>query len=60
MATFRQAMEYLGYTVKTTLWDDFSVAELFGTDKIQEEYDNAFGKYKDSVVEFTELVLVLL
>lgn len=48
-----------GYEVKTALWNDFSIADRFGVNAIQDTYDRAFKEWKDNVEYFTELVLIL-
>ena len=48
-----------GYTQRTTLWDDFTIAERFGLHAIKDTYKNAFMSWKTDVVFITELVLVL-
>lgn len=48
-----------GYTPKTTFWQDFSIADRFGTDAIRDTYKRAFGEWKDNYVYLTELVMVL-
>lgn len=58
--TFEQAMqENLGYTCKTTFWNDFTIADRFGVDAIKDTYKRAFNEWKDNVEFVTELVLVL-
>ena len=49
----------LGYEEKTTFWDDFSIADKFGKDAIQETYDRAFTEWKSNYIYLTELVMVL-
>ena len=48
-----------GYTLKTTFWNDFSIAEKFGTRAIRETYERAFKEWKSNIEYFTELSLVL-
>ena len=52
-------MNVFGYETKTTFWDDFSIADRFGVDAIKDTYDRAKKEWKDDVVYFTELVMVL-
>ena len=51
--------EVTGYEPKTTFYMDFSIAEPFGVDSIQETYDTAFEEWKGNVEFVTELVMVL-
>lgn len=48
-----------GYETKTTFWDDFTIADRFGKDAIEDTYKRAFEAWKDDVEYITELVLVL-
>jgi len=48
-----------GYETKTTFWQDFSIAEVFGTDAIVDTYHRAFTEWRDNIVYITELSLVL-
>ncbi len=49
----------MGYEPKTTFWDDFSIADLYGPAAIVDTYRRAFKEWKDDVVYLTELSLVL-
>lgn len=51
--------EVTGYEPKTTFWDDFSIADRFGLNAVQDTYNRAFRGWKDNYVYLTELVLVL-
>lgn len=48
-----------GYKPITTFWDDFSIAEKFGTDAIIDTYERAFNEWKSDYKYLTELVMVL-
>ena len=48
-----------GYELKTTFWNDFSIADRFGIDAIKDTYKRAFEEWKDNRVYLTELVMVL-
>jgi hypothetical protein len=48
-----------GYEPKTTFWQDFTIADAFGIDAIQETYNKAFEEWKDNYIYLTELVMVL-
>lgn len=43
----------------TTFWDDFSIADAFGLNAIQETYNRAFEEWKSDYRYLTELVVVL-
>ena len=47
------------YDFKTTFWDDFSIAERFGIEAIEDTYKRAFDSWHEDIVFVTELVLVL-
>ena len=44
--TFREFMKENGNEVKTTFWEDFSIAERFGLSAIQDTFDRAFKEWK--------------
>ena len=46
-----------GYT--TTFYEDFSVADKFGPDSVQDTFDRAFKDWKKNYKYLTELVIVL-
>lgn len=48
-----------GYEPKTTFWQDFSIAELFGMPAVQDTFDRVKKEWADDYVYWTELVLVL-
>lgn len=48
-----------GYTPITTFWQDFSTADTFGVDAVQDTYSRAFQEWKDDYQYLTELILVL-
>ena len=47
------------YEFKTTFWQDFSIADKFGTDAIKDTFNRAFKEWKTDYIYLTELVLVL-
>ena len=51
-------MEPYSYKMKTTFWSDFSIADAFGTNAIQDTFDRAFEEWKTDYVYLTELVIV--
>lgn len=49
----------LGYTPKTTFWEDFSIADKFGLAAVKDTYNRSFDAWKSDHIYLTELVLVL-
>lgn len=47
------------YKMKTTFWNDFTIADYFGIDAIYDTYKRAFNEWKSDVEYLTELSLVL-
>ena len=48
-----------GYELKTTFWQDFSIADSFGADAIQDTFNRAFREWKNNIVYVTELAMVM-
>lgn len=48
-----------GYTMQTTFWSDFSIADHFGAAAIKDTYKRAFEEWKTNYEYLTELVIVL-
>jgi hypothetical protein len=48
-----------GYEMKTTFWEDFTIADAFGVSAIEDTYNRAFNGWKHDYVYITELSLVL-
>ena len=48
-----------GYTMTTTFFEDFSIADAFGISAIKDTYKRAFNSWKDDAVYLTELVIAL-
>lgn len=48
-----------GYEMKTTFWEDFTIADAFGVSAIEDTYKRAFNGWKHDYVYITELSLVL-
>ena len=44
--TFKDFMKENGNEVKTTFWEDFSIAERFGLSAIQDTFNRAFKEWK--------------
>lgn len=58
--TFWNIEALTGYKPKTTFWQDFEIAEIFGGEKgIRDTYKRAFREWKSNVEYLTELVMVL-
>ena len=51
--------EMTGYKPKTTFYQDFSIADMFGADAIKDTYKRAFNEWKNNIQYLTELVMVL-
>ena len=49
----------IGYEPKTTFWQDFSIAERFGSEAIIDTFTRAFAEWRNNVVYIAELALVL-
>ena len=47
------------YKFETTFWEEFSVADQYGSEGIVEHYNLVFNQWKDNLKYLTELVLVL-
>lgn len=48
-----------GYMMKTTFWQDFTIADRFGKDGVQDTFNRAFAEWRSNCIFLTELVLVL-
>lgn len=51
--------ETCGYKPLTTFYTDFSIADKFNTNAIQDTYDTIISQWKDNYKYLTELVMVL-
>lgn len=49
----------IGYEPKTTFWDDFSIADLYGLGAIHDTFRRAFREWQNNVTYVAELALVL-
>lgn len=58
-ASLQPFLDATGYEPKTTFWDDFSIADRFGTSAVKDTYKRAFSDWKSNKEYITELVLVL-
>lgn len=48
-----------GYTMTTTFFEDFQIANAFGVEAVKDTYNRAFKEWKDNYVYLTELVIAL-
>ena len=48
-----------GYELTTTFWQDFSIADCFEKNAVQDTFNRAFNEWKSNHVYLTELVIVL-
>ena len=46
------------YEFKTTFWSDFSIADRFGKEAVQDTFDRAFKEWRSDVEYVTELAIV--
>lgn len=49
----------LGYEPVSTFWTDFSIADKFGADAVEDTFKRAFDEWKTNYKYLTELVMVL-
>ena len=58
--TFSEYMlQETGYKTITTFWEDFSIADRYGTNSIKDTFNRAFNEWKSNYKYLTELVIVL-
>src|SRR5574344_607976 len=48
-----------GYKPISTFWNDFSIADAFGTDAVFDTFKKVFAEWHEDYKMFTELILVL-
>lgn len=48
-----------GYVLKTTFWDDFCIADVFGESSIQDTFNRAFKEWKNNLEYVTELAMIM-
>ena len=51
--------EAIGYEPKTTFWEDFSIADIYGPEAIVDTFKRAFAEWRRNVTYLAELALVL-
>lgn len=44
---------------QTTFWQDFTIADAFGTEAITDTFNRAFAEWKTNYIYLTEMVLIL-
>ena len=49
----------LDFKFESTFWEEFSIAENYGSEGVREHYKVVFDQWKDNLKYLTELVLVL-
>lgn len=49
----------IGYKPFTTFWEDFSIADAFGAEAVQDTFDRAFSEWKSQYKYLTEMTIVL-
>lgn len=49
----------LGYRPITTFWEDFSIADKFGNEAVNDTFKRAFTEWKGNYAYLTEMVMVL-
>lgn len=59
MRTHWTIEEETGYKPITTFWDDFSIADAFGTKAVKDTYNKSFKNIKSNYKYLTEFVMVL-
>lgn len=47
------------YQFETTFWEEFSIADNYGSEGVVEHYNLVFDQWKDNLKFLTELVMVL-
>lgn len=48
-----------GYETKTTFWNDFTIADYYGEEAVENTFERAFKEWKNNYEYLTELVIVL-
>lgn len=49
----------MGYMLKTTFWQDFTIADRFGVKAVKSTFKRAFNGWKDNYIYLTELAIVM-
>ena len=48
-----------GYEMQTTFFEDFTIAEAFGVEAVEETFNNAFKNWQFNHIYLTELAIVM-
>lgn len=48
-----------GYEIKTTFWQDFTIADAFGISAIEDTFERSFNEWKNNLEYVTELAMVM-
>lgn len=48
-----------GYEMQSTFFEDFSIADSFGSEAVKDTFKRVFEEWKDNYIYLTELVIVL-
>lgn len=48
-----------GYTLQTTFWNDFTIADAFGLTAVRDTFNRSFRDWKFNKIYVTELCLVM-
>lgn len=48
-----------GYELKTTFWNDFTIADTYGVEAVNDTFNRAFNEWKNNVEYITELAMVM-
>lgn len=48
-----------GYRLKTSFWEDFSIADVYGETAIEDTFNRAFRDWKNNLEYVTELSMVM-
>lgn len=59
MSYFTDMCAQTGYEPKTTFWEDFTLAEIYGIPSIKDTYNRAVREWRYNVEYYTELTMVV-
>lgn len=59
MNNYQQLVLDNGYKMISTFWNDFTIADFYGVNAIQDTFNRAFAEWQSNVIYVTELALVL-
>lgn len=48
-----------GYETKTTFYEDFTIADAFGIDAIEDTFKRSFNNWKNNLEYVTELAMIM-